>query len=46
MHKKIRIALAALFFIGVTLLLLDISGSLHAWLGWMAKSSSSPPYWP
>ena len=42
MHKKIRIALAALFFIGVTLLLLDISGSLHAWLGWMAKIQFLP----
>ena len=42
MHKKIRLALAALFFIGVTLLLLDISGSLHAWLGWMAKIQFLP----
>ena len=42
MHKKIRIALAALFFVGITLLLLDISGTLHAWLGWMAKIQFLP----
>ena len=42
MHKKIRIALATLFFVGITLLLLDVSGSLHAWLGWMAKIQFLP----
>ncbi len=42
MHKKIRIALAALFFVGITLLLLDVSGTLHVWLGWMAKIQFLP----
>ena len=42
MHKKIRIALAALLFVGITLLLLDISGTLHVWLGWMAKIQFLP----
>ena len=42
MHKKIRIALATLFFVGITLLLLDVSGTLHVWLGWMAKIQFLP----
>ena len=42
MHKKIRIALAALLFVGITLLLLDVSGTLHVWLGWMAKIQFLP----
>ena len=37
MLRKIRIALAAVFFIGLTLLFLDFTGTLHHWLGWMAK---------
>ena len=37
MLRKIRIILAAVFFIGLTLLFLDFTGTLHAWLGWMAK---------
>lgn len=42
MLRKIRITLATLFFIGLTLLLLDITGVLHAWLGWMAKVQFLP----
>ena len=42
MLRKIRIALAALFFAGITLLFLDFSGTLHAWLGWMAKIQLLP----
>ena len=42
MLRKIRIILAALFFIGVTLLFLDFTGTLHAWLGWMAKVQFLP----
>lgn len=42
MLKKIRIALAALMFILITLLLLDISGTLHHYLGWMAKIQFLP----
>ena len=42
MLKKIRIALAVIFFTGITLLLLDITGALHLWLGWMAKIQFLP----
>lgn len=42
MLKKIRIILAAVFFTGVTLLFLDFTGTLHAWLGWMAKIQFLP----
>ena len=42
MLRKIRIALAALFFLGITLLFLDFTGTVHAWLGWMAKIQFLP----
>ena len=42
MLRKIRIILATIFFIGVTLLFLDFTGTLHAWLGWMAKVQLLP----
>ena len=42
MLKKLRIALAVLFWLGVTLLLLDFTGTLHAYLGWMAKIQFLP----
>ena len=42
MLKKIRIALAALFFVGITLLFLDFTGTLHLCLGWMAKVQFLP----
>ena len=42
MLRKIRIFLAAVFFIGITLLFLDFTGTLHAWLGWMAKVQFLP----
>ena len=42
MLKKIRIALAVVFFLGITLLLLDITGALHLWLGWMARIQFLP----
>ena len=42
MLRKIRIILASIFFIGVTLLFLDFTGTLHAWLGWMAKVQFLP----
>ena len=42
MLKKLRIALAWIFWIGITLLLLDFTGSLHAYLGWMAKLQFLP----
>lgn len=37
MLRKIRILLAAVTFTLITLLFLDLTGSLHAWLGWLAK---------
>lgn len=42
MLRKIRIVLAAVFFIGITLLFLDFTGTAHAWLGWMAKIQFLP----
>ena len=42
MLRKIRIVLASIFFIGVTLLFLDFTGTIHAWLGWMAKVQFLP----
>lgn len=42
MLKKLRVALAVLFWLGITLLLLDFTGTLHAWLGWMAKIQFLP----
>lgn len=35
--KRIRQVLGAIFFVGITLLLLDVSGSLHRHLAWMPK---------
>lgn len=37
MLRKIRIALAAVFLIGLSLLFLDFTGTAHHWLAWMAK---------
>ena len=42
MLRKIRITLATIFFAGITLLFLDVTGTLHAWLGWMAKIQFLP----
>lgn len=42
MLRKVRIILAALFFTGITMLFLDFTGTLHAWLGWMAKIQFLP----
>ncbi|MGM9694074.1 MAG: 4Fe-4S binding protein [Alloprevotella sp.] len=42
MLRKIRIALAAVFFLSITALLLDFTGTLHAWLGWTAKVQFLP----
>lgn len=42
MIKRIRIILATVFFVGITLLFLDFTGTLHAWLGWMAKIQFLP----
>lgn len=42
MLRKVRIALALVFFIGITLLFLDFSGTLYAWLGWMSRVQFLP----
>jgi len=42
MLKKLRVALAVVFWLGITLLLLDFTGTLHAYLGWMAKLQFLP----
>jgi len=42
MLKKIRIVLAALCFLLITLLFLDFTGTLHTWLGWLAKIQFLP----
>lgn len=42
MLRKIRLALAVLFFALVTLLFLDFTGTLHVWFGWMAKIQFLP----
>ncbi|MBR5907185.1 MAG: 4Fe-4S binding protein [Bacteroidales bacterium] len=42
MLRKIRIILGTIFFIGVTLLFLDFTGTIHLYLGWMAKVQFLP----
>ena len=42
MLKKIRTILAAVFFVLITLLFLDFTGTLHHWFGWMAKIQFLP----
>ena len=42
MLRKIRVTLAILFFAAVTLLFLDFTGTIHAWLGWVAKVQFLP----
>ena len=42
MLRKIRIVAAVLFFLLITLLFLDFTGTLHAWFGWMSKIQFLP----
>ena len=42
MLRKIRIALATVFLVGLSLLFLDFTGTAHTWLGWMAKVQFLP----
>lgn len=42
MLRKIRLILAVLFFLSITALFLDFTGTVHAWLGWMAKIQFLP----
>lgn len=40
--RKVRIALAAMFFIGITLLFVDFTGTAARLVGWMAKVQFLP----
>lgn len=42
MLKKIRITLATIVFVLITLLFLDVTGTLHTYLDWLAKIQ----FWP
>ncbi len=42
MLRKIRITLAAVSFVLITLLFLDFTGTLHVWFGWLAKIQFLP----
>lgn len=41
-YAKLRRLLALIFFAGITLLFIDFTGSIHTWLGWMAKIQFLP----
>lgn len=40
--RSLRIGIAALFTVAITLLFLDFSGSIHLWLGWVARVQFLP----
>ena len=42
MLRKIRIVLATVMFVGITLLFLDFTGTLHGWLSWLADIQLLP----
>lgn len=42
MLRKIRTTLALVFFVGITLLFLDFTGTAHRWLHWMAHIQLVP----
>ena len=42
MLRKLRLTLAVLFFMAVTLLFLDFTGTVHKWLGWTAEIQFLP----
>ncbi len=42
MLRKVRVALALFFWVIITLLFLDFTGTVHAWFGWMAKIQFLP----
>ena len=39
---KVRRVLAILFWVGITLLFLDFTGTAHHYFGWMAKAQFLP----
>lgn len=42
MLRRIRLIVALVFFILITLLFLDFTGTLHGWFGWLAKMQFLP----
>ncbi len=42
MLKKIRVITASVFFLLLTLLFLDFTGTIHLWFGWLAKIQLVP----
>lgn len=42
MLRKIRLTLAVVFFLLITALFLDFTGTIHAWLGWTANIQFLP----
>lgn len=42
MLRRLRVTLAVVFFILITLLFLDFTGTLHTWLAWLAKIQFLP----
>lgn len=42
MLRRLRVTLAAVFFTLITLQFLDFTGTLHTWLGWLAKIQFLP----
>ena len=42
MLRKHRQTLAVVFFVCITLLFLDFTGTVHAWFGWMARMQFLP----
>ena len=42
MLRKVRIIFAAVFFFFITLLFLDFTGTIHSWMGWMARIQFIP----
>ena len=42
MLRKIRITLAIIFWVGVTMLFLDFTGVIRPWIGWLAKIQLIP----
>ncbi|MDR1479822.1 MAG: 4Fe-4S binding protein [Planctomycetaceae bacterium] len=44
MLRRIRIAIAAISFVLITLLFLDFTGTFHQWFGWLAKIQLLPAF--
>ena len=42
MLRKIRLIVALVSFVMITLLFLDFTGTLHTWFGWLAKIQFLP----